>query len=590
MRASDGFDVLAGGPAGEVWTGWVVENEQAEDGWVARYDPAKPASPADLTIDGLGEPGGLVFDAGGAAWLADDAGDTVTEYPAGALAGGSVSDKAGTVKVTDLMGASLPAFDGRGNLWLGGSDDDTGWIDEIGRDRLAGGPVSAGKSDIRIKGLLIPVALAFDHAGDLWAIDSSTVLRFPAASLPGPGGAAIKESAAAKLNGVGALKEPVGLVADASGDIWVGDAGPKDGPSSLVEFAHGTTASTRRVTLPDSCGLNSVATDPAGGLWLGCYRSGAATVLHLTAAMLTRSTVGAADAAQAFTLPDLTAPRGVAAAPTGNVWVADAKAGAREFSPAGGMVARIDGVKSDAVAVDPTDGAVWLANDLGSDASAGASRGTSDGGGTVVEFPASAFKSGVAEADDAVASYRVAGLSALAVDAQGDLWLGQDQTDQTTGQVLELSKSALAESRHTLPTAEVTITGFTEPTAIAVTREGTVWVTDGAIGGHGGRLTEYTAATLSDVAASTEGADGLTNDLAVPNAAAVDAAGHVWTDASDGGGTLLERDPSHLSDQAPLAALAGPGEPAGLAVDVAAGAKTSLWVTNPAGLNLITLG
>lgn len=170
---------------------WVAN---AESGTLVRYDPAQLAQSGapvpEVVISGLGQPTALAFDGSGSLWVSDTRSRTIYAYDATQL---EASGSPAPAVVLGASGASLAnargiAFDAAGNLWVANSGART--IVAFSRAQLAASGIPAPRVVLSpAEGALpVPVALAFDAAGNLWAMSSTGILeKFAAADLTASG-------------------------------------------------------------------------------------------------------------------------------------------------------------------------------------------------------------------------------------------------------------------------------------------------------------------------------------------------------------------------------------------------------------------
>ncbi len=191
-----------------------------------------------------------------------------------------------------------PAFDSSGNLWVADegnhrvvefrppfTDGEAASI-EIGQGNFT---AVGAENIVSQSSLLAPVAVAFDHSGDLWVSDfvSSRVTEYQppftngmnaSLELGQPGGKTQFVSHGARPPDSG-LAAPLDIAFDASGDLWVADRGNNRvveyvqpftsgkspsvviGQPSLDSNATGTTQSSLN-------GPESITFDASGDLWV----------------------------------------------------------------------------------------------------------------------------------------------------------------------------------------------------------------------------------------------------------------------------------------------------------------------------------
>ena len=230
-----------------------------------------------------------VFDANGDLWIANHAGNTLTEYLSTQLAASSTPAAAVTISGSGLAGPDGMAFDPSGNLWVSNSTGNT--VVEYTAQQLASSGSPTPNVTISGGGLSAPARLSLDVYGNLWVPNagSSTVAQYSAAQLLVGGNLtpAISFTAESGSNGTiveygpgqllsGGAATPVAtltvvaggvsfsaLAFDNSGDLWTTSVSS----AQLLEFtadqvvAAGTQAPG--VTLAVGATPNSVAFNPA---------------------------------------------------------------------------------------------------------------------------------------------------------------------------------------------------------------------------------------------------------------------------------------------------------------------------------------
>jgi sugar lactone lactonase YvrE len=203
--------------------------------WVALYDsaaivmytPAQRASgvmssPA-ITLRGSGiiSPNGLAFDLRGNLWICNQLPASVVEFGASQLTSSGAPTPAVTVTGPPLDRPEGIAFDANGTAWVAnlGTDAILGYnVDQL----IAGGTVApADTLDATGGSLSHPVALAWDHAGDLWVANNlgGTIVEFTPSQLAA--GGAPPPAVTIALPEPGAA--PWGLAFDHHGALWVAD-------------------------------------------------------------------------------------------------------------------------------------------------------------------------------------------------------------------------------------------------------------------------------------------------------------------------------------------------------------------------------
>jgi streptogramin lyase len=147
----------------------------------------------DLTLavtytgNGLNAPADLAVDSGGNVWIANSAGNSVTELAHNGTNVGSSPFTAGTISTPSAL-----AIDTTGNVWIANRGNSTLTELTSAGANVSGSPYSGG-------GLNAPSAIAFDGLGNLWIANggSSTVSEFSSA------GTALSSAGGYSVSGLG---------------------------------------------------------------------------------------------------------------------------------------------------------------------------------------------------------------------------------------------------------------------------------------------------------------------------------------------------------------------------------------------------
>ena len=208
---------------------------------------------------------GVAVDAGGNLWITNFTAGTIVEFTSTQF-GVQVSPTPAVTLSTiggSLSGPAGLAFDLNGNLWAANSSGNT--VVEFTASQLtaSGSPAPAVVLSATSGSLDGPSNLAFDASGNLWVANTNanTVVKFTAGQLLASG----SPTPAVTLSGTGgSLNSPSGLALDASGDLWVANAGA----GTVVEFGASQLAATGApapvVTISGSAlsGPHGLAFDP----------------------------------------------------------------------------------------------------------------------------------------------------------------------------------------------------------------------------------------------------------------------------------------------------------------------------------------
>ncbi len=223
-----------------------------------------------------------------------------------------------------------------------------------------------------------PIGIAIDASGNVWVANagSSTVTEL--------------SPAVATITTVTIGSYPIYMAIDASGNVWVTNYGS----NNVIELSPiGATITTYTVgTAPIG-----IAIDASGNVWVANYGSNNVTALSPTGATITTVTVGSY-------------PRGIAIDASGNVWVANSgSSNVTALSPTGATITTVTvGSYPRGIAIDAS-GNVWVAN---------------SGSSNVTEL---------SPVGDTIGTYAVGTAPiGIAIDASGNVWVANSGSDSVT--------------------------------------------------------------------------------------------------------------------------------------------------------------
>lgn len=237
----------------------------------------------------------LAFDKEGNLWTM---GPTTADSPLARFAAADLAasgQKNPDRKIDVDLGGCAPglntmAFDKDGSLWL--TSGCANKIMKLTKEQLAvdGKPTPS----VVISNTADPQAIAFDAAGNLWTVDSTagTILRYDASRLTAStsDAANLTITPRASLPSGGELK-PTYLAFDAAGDLWAIDFGGnvvyKLLPAELTGTGAKDVAPTVQMAINVGALLESMAFDEGGNLWMTLSQG---KVGRVAAAQLTTST------------------------------------------------------------------------------------------------------------------------------------------------------------------------------------------------------------------------------------------------------------------------------------------------------------
>jgi sugar lactone lactonase YvrE len=282
--ATAAVDVVANGTAiAAVTHAWRVPTGRL---WLSRDNPDGAAlagyDAAQLIEDGAPEPvvtignepqlwAGIAFDAGGNAWVARYFPTRViVRFRAGDLAtsGARVADVVLSSAALDVLNGPVGlAFDASGALWVSGKNSDT--IVKYAPEQLASSGAPSPQVVLRANtgSLADPGALAFDASGALWVANAGndSVVKFTPTQLATSG----SPTPAVTLTGtVGTLSRPIGLAFDAGGSLWVATLTGAGVLRYRPEQLLASGSPTPSATLTGFWRQLSLAFDHAGDLWV----------------------------------------------------------------------------------------------------------------------------------------------------------------------------------------------------------------------------------------------------------------------------------------------------------------------------------
>jgi sugar lactone lactonase YvrE len=531
-------------------------------------------------------------------------------YSFATLAGLAPGNVDGIGAVARFRGGGGIGSDAQGNLYVADSDNDTiRKVTPAGLvTTLAGAPGVAGSADgigasARFNA---PAAIAVDASGNVYVADygNNTIRKVTQAGSvstlagspgnPGPSG----DSA----DGTGASAgffHPAGLAVDATGNIYVADAGngtirkvTAAGVVTTIAGVVGVAGST------DGTGAGAlfyyptgVAFDGAGNLYIA--DDGAKTIRKMapsgavsTLAGKPGVTGGSDGAGSAASFTD---PLGISADSSGNVYVADnGNDTLRRITPAGAVTtlagspntaASVDGTGAAAAFTEPYGVVVAMSGDLFVADDTTIRRVTM--GGAVSTF---AGMESIGTADGPGASSRFSGPVGVATDAGGNAYVA----DNGGNTIRRVSRSGLVTTLAGYPGFSGGADGagssarFNGPNGVAVDASGNVYVADT----RNSTIRKVTSAGVVTTLAGSAGNPGRSDGTGaaaafrLPFGVAVDASGNVYVSDS-GNYTIRKVTPAGVVST--LAGLAG-------AFGGADGTGTSARFGGPGGLAIGSSG
>jgi hypothetical protein len=316
------------------------------------FEPTLNSQPNDFTIAlsftgfGLSEPGwpqGIAIDASGNAWVANAAGNSVSELTSlGTVSTGSPFTDGGLNTPISI------AIDGTGNAWVANEYPYSTGITELTSAGTAvnGSPFTGGD-------LNEPEGIAIDGLGNAWAANYGGTCgpcTYYVTMLTSAG-------VATGYTG-GGMSGPHGVAVDGSGNAWVGNLFN----ASISKFNNSGSGSSY-----SGGGLDwpqGIAIDHLGNVWVANYFSnGVSEFTNAGTAVGTGYTGGG-----------LNGPYGIAIDGSGNVWVANNGGSITEINSSGAAISGSSGYTGGVVytpgsiAIDGS-GNVWVTNYNGANGS-----------------------------------------------------------------------------------------------------------------------------------------------------------------------------------------------------------------------------
>ncbi len=255
---------------------WVADEGAGVSGFTASQLASSGSPTPAVALSSSDGPDGLALDADGNLWVGMGNSYTLVEFTASQLASSSTPTPHVVISSdgTSLAWPGSLAFDPSGNLWVGNCAG-SGNVEMYTPSQLAA--TGSPSPSVSLSGSYAACnAIAFDATGDLWIGDTSNdqVLEFTPSQLATSG----SPTPTVTLTSA-AFASPEGLAFDASGNLWVANDG-SSGAGALVMFTASQLASsgskTPSVTIGDDGSGNLfnpvyVVLDNGGNLWVSDF-------------------------------------------------------------------------------------------------------------------------------------------------------------------------------------------------------------------------------------------------------------------------------------------------------------------------------
>lgn len=172
-----------------------------------------------------------------------------------------LKDKSQAVEVTWTKVATS------NRLWVGNGSGGTGTTHAFDSASLATTGTVASSWNANV---IASASIAFDRAGNLWALGNTTVdplvARFPAADFAAP--AAPAADRRIEVPGVGCFPRASALAFDKNGNLFVGSSCKREVYKLPASSLEGSSSVTPTLTLTGFMGISGLAFDKDGNLWV----------------------------------------------------------------------------------------------------------------------------------------------------------------------------------------------------------------------------------------------------------------------------------------------------------------------------------
>jgi ligand-binding sensor domain-containing protein len=259
-------DTAPNGTVKETGGVWVANNNgmSISEFTVAQLDSTSTPTPAD-TIGGLPNTAGIAVDAAGDVWASSYNSDTLWMFTLAQQTGGGAPTPTVKISSASLPDAENMTFDANGTLWV--ADDEAGLVGFTSSQLASSGAVTAAYTITNAAANNGYWAIIFDKQGNAWAAAATR-------------GGEIDEYTPTQLTASGAVTPHTvittsasngylyGIAFDGAGNLWaVFDSLVAEIPAASLATG-GTITPAVTITLPDSAEGFGAAFDKHGTLWV----------------------------------------------------------------------------------------------------------------------------------------------------------------------------------------------------------------------------------------------------------------------------------------------------------------------------------
>jgi len=203
----------------------------------------------------FGAPQGVVFDSSGDLWVIDggtaSAGGTIqpalyefTPTQLSELGTNNSPSPNITIQSTDFVFPQQAVFDAKGDLWVSDNGANSVFVFAPSQLTATNTTASPNISITSTPAFTGPLGIIFDATGDLWVANNgtTTIFEFKAQNLPqSSGSVSLTPDVTLSDDGSGSIQAPWALIFDSNGDLWSSNA---NAPNTVVEFTASSLTSS----------------------------------------------------------------------------------------------------------------------------------------------------------------------------------------------------------------------------------------------------------------------------------------------------------------------------------------------------------